>query len=117
MPPKRHTTLAFFWAYLVIQIALPLLGILRSDPRFRWNMFSGRTASPAITLIHTNEAKEPLATFQRRTGHGRTHRDEIDFLRFAPPYFCSLSRSIASIQAIEIEDPRTGNTTRHVCRP
>lgn len=87
MRSRTYWSLAFFVAYLAVQIAVPTYRLFQPRPtRFGWQMFSASSLPTRVWLISGDGTREisPVAYI------GNV-RSDLDYERYALPQICTQS--------------------------
>jgi hypothetical protein len=103
--PKNVLALAFFVAFLTIQIAVPIVKLTSPRPaRFGWHMWTARRRNPQFTLVMKDGTTSPvdLSTYLGLS------RGELDFREAMPAHLCRVVPDVVEVQTqtLDSESPK-----------
>lgn len=104
---SRALPAAFFAAFLVVQVAVPIRQLFAERPaRFGWHMYSGLPQLPSAWIVEADGAETPVDLEARLAGM----RGEVDYPSILAAALCAE----AGVVAIRLE--RGGNSELVACQ-
>jgi hypothetical protein len=93
--PRNILAIAFFFAFLAIQIVVPVVKLTSLRPaRFGWHMWTARKRNPQFVMIMKDGSASPviLSTYLGLS------RGEMDIREAMPAHLCRVVPDVASVQ-------------------
>lgn len=90
----RRWPVVVFFAYLAIQIAVPVYGLFQRTPtRFGWQMFSAASVPARVWIVSADGEREisPAAYIGN-------FRSDLNYERYAPPHLCRVRPEAKAIR-------------------
>ena len=88
--------IVFFFAYLAVQIALPVYHLFRPRPtRFGWQMFSAASVPSHVWIVSGDQLEEISA--QAYIGYFRA---DLEWERYALPHLCRVRSPATAIRYV-----------------
>jgi hypothetical protein len=107
MPERRAVAAAFVAAFLVVALAMPVIGLFRDRPAsFSWHMYSALGSLPDVTVVDVTGAELAVDLDELLA----SRRAEVDYV---PALVERLCREDAVVVAVRIA--RDDVTEEHPC--
>lgn len=87
--------MAFFVAFLAVQISVPTLALFEARPaRFGWQMFSGARTRADFVIVEVSGAQREVEL----ADYLGNPRSEIDLEAVLPPYICAVEPGAGAVR-------------------
>ena len=100
MPERRFVAAAFVAAFLVVALAVPIIGLFRDRPAsFSWHMYSALGSLPDVWVIDASGRELPVAYDDLLA----SRRAEVDYVPALVARLCA-DANVASVRVVASDD-------------